>query len=215
MIRLLFIPMFIATLAPAQVIDRIVATVNNRVVTQSDWEERARFDAFLEGRLPESAQATAEILDRLIDMAMVHEQLEVLQYTRNSPEEIAAQTMEIRKQLGVKNDAEWRARLKSYRLSEDAFRRNLADQLDMLRFLDVRFRPSVQIAPREVEEYFFRNLIPDLSAKGTPAEKLPKLKDVEEQIEKLLTERRLNDLFNSWLQSLRKQAKIQRFAPVK
>ena len=215
MIRLLFIPMFIATLAPAQVIDRIVATVNNRVVTQSDWEERARFDALLEGRPPESAQATAEILDRLIDMAMVHEQLEVLQYTRNSSEEIAAQTMEIRKQLGVKNDAEWRAQLKSYRLSEGAFRRNLADQLDMLRFLDVRFRPSVQIAPREVEEYFSRNLIPELSAKGTPAEKLPKLKDVEEQIEKLLTERRLNDLFNSWLQSLRKQAKIQRFAPVK
>ncbi|MBI2683586.1 MAG: hypothetical protein HYX26_10320 [Acidobacteriales bacterium] len=213
--RLLFIPLLLSALTAAQVVDRIVATVNNRVVTQSDWDERARFDALLAGRPPESAQPTADVLDRLIDMAMVHEQLEILQYTRSSPEQLAAQALEIRKQLGIKDDAEWRARLKSYRLSERAFQRNLADQMDMLRFIDVRFRPSVQIAPREVEEYFSRNLVPELSAKGTPPEKLPRLRDVEDQIEKLLAERRLNTLFNSWLQSLRKQAKIQRLAAVK
>jgi hypothetical protein len=212
--RRILIPLLLAALAPAQVIDRIVATVNDRVVTWSDWEERARFDALLEGRPPESARPTTEVLDRLIDQAMVREQLDLLQYTRHTPEEVAAQTLTIRVQLGVKTDDEWRARLRQYRLSEASFRRHLGDRLDMLRFIDVRFRPSVQIAPREVEDYFARVLIPGLSARGTPPEKLPRLRDVEGQIEALLAERRLNELFDSWLQSLRKQARIQRFVPV-
>jgi parvulin-like peptidyl-prolyl isomerase len=209
--RLLLIPLLLAALAAAQVIDRIVATVNDRVVTRSDWEERARFDALLEGRPPESARPTPEVLERLIDQAMVREQLDLLQYTRHSPDEVAAQSLAIRAQLGVKDDAEWGALLRRYRLTEASFRRNLGERLEMLRFIDVRFRPSVQIAPREVEEYYSHVLIPGLSAKGTPPDQLPRLRDVEVRIEALLAERRLNQLFESWLQGLRKQARIQRF----
>ena len=59
------------------IVDRVVANVNGHVVLQSDWEEEVAFEAFENGRSPDSF-TTAErhaALNRLIDQELLREQV--------------------------------------------------------------------------------------------------------------------------------------------
>ena len=44
--------------AQAEVIDRIVATVNGHIILQSDWDDALRYEALLNGRAPTSSPQT-------------------------------------------------------------------------------------------------------------------------------------------------------------
>jgi hypothetical protein len=46
---------------------------------------------------------------------------------------------------------------------------------------------------------------------GTPADKIPPLKDVEEKIRQIIIEERMNDVMQTWLSSVRSQSKIRKF----
>src|SRR5437016_10305658 len=61
---------------PAEVIDRIVATVNGHVILQSDWDDAVRLEALAEGRALNQItdQDRSRALDRLIDQELVREQ---------------------------------------------------------------------------------------------------------------------------------------------
>ena len=62
--------LFAPTNAAADVIDRIVATVNGHIILQSDWDEALCYEALLTNRT--LAQFTDDdrraVLDRLIDV---------------------------------------------------------------------------------------------------------------------------------------------------
>ena len=61
----------------AEVIDRIVATVNGQIILLSDWEDSLRFEAFTSGRPLNrfTAEERKAVLDRLIDRELLREQL--------------------------------------------------------------------------------------------------------------------------------------------
>lgn len=194
-----------------QVIDRIVATVNDRVITQSEWEEQERFEAMLDGRDPVKIELNSASLDRLIDQALVHEQLEALKYEPLSAEAIAQNTQELRKQLKATADRDWRALLERYGLTEEEFQRHFAVQLNTLRLVDARFRPTVQVTSLRVQQYYTNTFVPKMQTQGTPMEKIPKLKDVEERIRQILTEEGMNSIFQTWIKNVRSQALIRKF----
>ena len=60
-----------------EVIDRIVATVNGRIILQSDWDEALCYEALLNGR--SLADFTDDdrrtVLDRLIDQELLQAQM--------------------------------------------------------------------------------------------------------------------------------------------
>jgi hypothetical protein len=58
-----------------------------------------------------------------------------------------------------------------------------------------------------ISDYYKQKLVPELQKQGAPE---PPLSQVSEKIEKILTEQRIDDLLNSWLQTLRSQAHIQK-----
>src|SRR5437879_4210937 len=84
----------------AEVIDRIVATVNGQVILQSDWEDALRYEAFSSGRPLErlTAEDRKSALDHLIDQELLREQLRAPDSLHASPEEVASRVAEIRKQ---------------------------------------------------------------------------------------------------------------------
>src|ERR1039457_3480105 len=59
------------------IVDRVVTNVNGHVVLQSDWEEEISFEAFVDGRAPDSFTMTERraALDRLIDQELLREQV--------------------------------------------------------------------------------------------------------------------------------------------
>ncbi len=195
-------------------IDRVVAVVNKKVITQSDWDEQEHFEALVNGRAPETVEFTSASLDRLVDQQLMREQIDHVRFDPLTPEQIAAQVAAVRKQVAPGlDDAQWRALLARYSLSESEFAGRVVGQVEVMRFVDMRFRPSVHVDDAGVEKYYQQSLVPELVKAGSTENSLPPLKDVETKIRSILSEQKLNEMLRMWLTSLRTQGRVKRMQP--
>ena len=79
-------------------------------------------------------------------------------------------------------------------------------QLEVLRFLDSRFRPTVRVEFRAIQLYYREQFLPELHRQG--GKDIP-LSEVAPKIREILTQQRINEQVAAWLQSLREQADIR------
>lgn len=191
------------------IIDRIVATVNGHIILQSDWEDALRFEAFTSNR--SIAQLTAEdrkgSLDRLIDQELLREQMHSADFQHATGEEVNDRIAEIRKQYSLAdNEPGWRDALTRYGLTDNELRQRISSELDALRLVDARLRPSVNIDSKSIESYYNQELLPQLRQSGA---KEVALTDVSPKIKELLTEQKVNELLLAWLQNLRAGSTIR------
>jgi hypothetical protein len=196
-------------LRAGDVIDRIVATVNRHIILQSDWEDALCFEAFTVGKPVEqlSLSERKAALDRLIDQELLREQIQAADFPHASAEEISKHVDEVRKQYpGSENDQGWKNTLARYHLTENELRSRLALQLDLLRLVDARLRPTVQIDSSSIESYYQQELLPQLRQSG--AKEVP-LAEVTPKIKELLTQQKMNQLLTAWLQNLRAGSEIR------
>ncbi len=195
--------------ASPEVIDRIVATVNGHIILLSDWEDSLRYEAFSSGR--SLASMTAEdgksALDHLIDQELLREQLQASDPQHASPDEVSQRLAEIRK-LYPEADTElgWRALLDRYRLSDDRIKKQIEMELDLLRLVDARLRPSVNVDSKSIESYYNQELLPQLRQSGGHN---VALSEVTAKIRELLTQKKINQLLTAWLQNLRAGSEIR------
>ncbi|MBZ5705541.1 MAG: SurA N-terminal domain-containing protein [Acidobacteriia bacterium] len=195
--------------APAgEVIDRIVATVNGHIIMQSDWEDAVRYEAFTAGR--DLNQVTAEerkaALDRLIDQELLHEQMRASDFPHATDQEVGKRVQEIRQQYpGAETPQGWQAALARYGLAENELTSRVGLQLDLMRLVDARLRPTVQIDSKSIESYYNQELLPQVRQSG--AKDVP-LAEVTPKIKELLTQKKMNQLLTAWLQSLRAGSEI-------
>lgn len=194
-----------------EIIERVVATVNNRPILQSDWDEEVRYEAFVNHR-PLSSLTAADrkaALDRLIDQELLRQQIrenEEEGLLQPSPPNIQKRLQEIRKKYpGADTPATWQTDLKSYGLREEDVARHIALQARLERLIDVRLRPTIHISHSSIETYYQQQLLPELRKAGV---KDVPLVEVSPKIEELLTQRKMNELLASWLHDLRSQSDI-------
>ena len=192
-----------------EIIDRIVASVNGHAILLSDWDDAVRYEAFMNGRPLEAVGEPLRkaALDCLIDQELLREQLRSSdsQYTP-ADEDVNRRIQDIRKQYaGAADDAAWRATLQRYRLTEDELQRRVALQLSLMKLVDDRFRPTVQIDPKSIESYYQQSLLPQLKRSG--AREVP-LAEVTPKIKELLTQQKVDQLLTAWLQTLRASSEI-------
>ena len=190
------------------ILDRIVATVNNHIILQSEWEDAIRYEAFLSGRPLDQVDAgdRKAALDRLIDQELLREQMRSSDFPHASSEVVEKRIQEIRKQYGdSENESAWKAALVRYGLTEDELRRRVALQQDLLGLVDARLRPSVIIDSKSIESYYNQELLPQLRQSG--AQQVP-LAEVTPKIKELLTQQKMNQMLVAWLHDLRSGSRI-------
>src|SRR5438309_8622686 len=143
-----------ARLWAGEVLDRIVANVNGHVILQSDLQEELRYECFMTERplkelTPEDRKAT---LDRIIDQELLHEQIRTAEIKPAGPDDIDKQIEAVKTDY-VKNHngASWNAALTGHSLTEAGIRNHVAFELDQLRLVEIRLRPSVQIDASAIE----------------------------------------------------------------
>ena len=190
------------------VLDRIVATVNNHIILQSEWEDAVRYEAFVGGRaldLVNFADRKAA-LDHLIDQELLREQMRTSGFPHASSDEVDKRVQEIRKQYaGADSDAGWQAALARYGLTEDELKKRVALQVDLMGLVDARLRPNVVIDSKSIESYYNQELLPQLRQSGAP--QVP-LAEVTPKIKELLTQQKMNQMLVAWLQDLRAGSEI-------
>jgi peptidyl-prolyl cis-trans isomerase SurA len=196
-----------------EVIDRIVATVNGHIVLQSDWEDALCYEAFVAGHPLDqiTADERKAALDRLIDQELLREQMASSDFQHATSQEIDDRIAEVRNQYpGAGTDSSWQALLFHYGMTESELKSRVALELDVLRLVDARLRPSVQIDSHSIESYYNQELLPQLRQKG--AREVP-LSEVTPKIRELLTQQKMNQLLTAWLQNLRASSEIRTEAP--
>jgi hypothetical protein len=199
-------------LASAQAIDRIAVVVNNQPITMGDWEQQERFEALSNNEPWQGVQRSRAALDRLIDRALLLGQMQQAGVSRADATATAAQLSNLRSQLKLENDDEWRSTLKRYGLLEADVADIIAEQADVLRFMEQRFRPAVHVAPEDVRRYYRETYLPEFAKTAKAGTKPPPVEQVQQQIVAVLVEQRMSDLFSTWLKTLRAQANIRRVA---
>jgi SurA N-terminal domain len=193
------------------IVDRVVRSVNGHVVLQSDWEQEIAFEAILDGRQPDSF-TTAErnaALDRLIDQELLREQVRPGQPAPSS--EVAARVAEVRKlQPDCSTEEGWHATLQRYGLTQSAVEARLSDEVQLMKLVEDRLRPSIQIDQKAVESYYHDQLLPEITKAGGSAKPLTEMYG---RIKTLLAEKKMNELLSGWLASLRSGSNIRNPEP--
>lgn len=208
--QLAFLLALLAPVAAAgEMVDRIVARVNHQVILQSEVDDALRYEALVGGREPGpfSAQERKQVTERLVDLLLIDEQINRATFVHASPEQIERQIADLRAHLpGAVEDAAWQALLGRYGLSEADVRQMVGRQLDIFRFVDAQFRPTIHIDKRSIETYYLEQLIPQLHRSG--AQEVP-LSEVSGKIEEILIQQRMNELMTVWLRNLRLQQEVK------
>ena len=189
-----------------QVVDRVVTKVNGHPILQSDWEQEVAFEAFSNARDPDSFTAAerSAVLDRLIDQELLREQVRPSQPA--PADEVAARVAEVRKlQPDCATDEGWRAKLQRYGLTQSALEKHLGDQIQLMKLVEDRLRPSIQIDQGAVETYYRDRLLPEMKRAGS---RTTPLTEVFGRIKDLLAEQKMNELLSGWLVSLRSGSQI-------
>lgn len=205
----LLLPFLPQAASAGEVIDRIVATVNGRVILQSDLDEALSYEAVLSGRTlgQFSDDERRAVLDRLIDQELLREQMKSAEFQHASEAEVAARVAEARKQYPeAATDEGWQALLAKFHLSQKDLEAHVGQQIDLLRLVDARLRPTVQIDSKTIEAYYREKFVPQLKQSG--GSEVP-LAAVTAKIRELLTEQKVNELLVSWLQTLRSESDVR------
>jgi peptidyl-prolyl cis-trans isomerase SurA len=200
---------FMPTAGAGQVIDRIVARVNGQIILQSELDEALSYEALLNGKPFNqfSADDRRAVLDRLIDQELLHEQLKSSEFLHATEAEAASQIAGARKLYPeAATDEGWQAVLAKYGLREKNLITHVRMQIDLMRLVDARLRPAVQIDSKSIEAYYRDKFVPQLKQAG--ASEVP-LADVSGKIRELLTQEKVSELLVSWLQALRSESDVR------
>ncbi len=188
----------------AEIIDRIAITVGSQVITESQIDEELRITAFLNReKLDINASARKQAATRLIEQTLVKREMELSRYPLPDLSDAGAALVGVKATYA--NEAEYAAALESYGISEDDLTRRLLWQFTLLRFIDYRFRPGIQIPVADVQTYY-RQQVSGWEQKGVNP--IPSLEDSRDQIEEILTQKRIDQALDQWMADTRKQVQV-------
>lgn len=197
------------SIASGDIIDRIAITVANQVITESQIDDEIRVTAFLNReKLDLASEARKQAAGRLIEQALIKHEMDASRYPLPALSDTSDSLRNIKSMYS--NDAEFQAALDTYGITADVLTRRLWWQLTLLRFIDYRFRPGIQIPAAEVQSYY-RQQVSEWQKKGT--QPIPTFDESRDQIEEILTQRQIDKALDQWINDTRNQVTINYLDP--
>jgi hypothetical protein len=185
-----------------EIIDRVVARIENDIILLSEVRTLGRYQQLVDGK----SESDAQILDRLIDQWIVRNEAETAQFPHPSDADIAAGMERVEKSFT--STQEYETRKKQTGLSAMDVRNMVAAQLYLSNYLDSRFRPSAQIDPKDVEDFYQKAVVPRAQARGQAP---PSLDAARDYIHEALVQRSINEQADRWLNESRARVRVNKF----
>jgi len=189
----------------ADVIDRMAISVGNQVITESQIEEEMRVTAFLNNeKVDLSADQKKKAAARLIDQALIKREMDLSRYPSPALSDADSALKDI--QSHYPGQAAFEQALAGHGITEAQLKEHLWWQLTVLRFVDYRFRPGIQISDSEVQAYY-QQQVSKWQQQGVKT--VPSLSDQRAEIEEILTDQQIDENLDRWLAEARKQVPIR------
>jgi peptidyl-prolyl cis-trans isomerase SurA len=190
----------------AEIIDRIAVTVGNRVITRGGLVREMRVAAFLDGRPAETSPAARrEAAGRMVEQLLIRRELETSRYPAPSPAEVTPLLDQLKRERFPDAAAYARA-LADYEITEQDLKEELLWQRTLLLFIEVRFRPGIQVTDAEIQEYFEKTVKPAAQA-AHPGQPVA-LEDYRARIETTLAGPRVDRDMDNWLKEVRGRTEV-------
>jgi len=185
---------------PQQVVDRIVARVENDIILLSEVRQLGRYQLFLDGK----SQSDDEILNRLIDQWIVRSEASVARFPQPSDEDVNRSIERLKRSFA--SPEEYESRKKQSGLTDEEIRQFIRAKIYLSNYLESRFRPTIQIDDNEIAEFYRTNVLPRAESRGqTP----PTLENARDFIQEALVQRAINEQANRWLTESRSRVRIE------
>jgi hypothetical protein len=199
------------------VLDRVVAVVNRQAILASDIDEEIRMSVLDPVRTGQAELTRQRALELLISRALIQQQIrhEDLLTAEPTKQEVIARVAELRKMLPecvhehCESDKGWEAFLSEHQLTEERVEAYSGYRLEILAFIEQRFRSGIHISPQDIENYYRNTLLPQYK----PGEPIPALNEVSPRIEEILLQQQVNILFDEWLTNLHDQGGVEILDP--
>jgi hypothetical protein len=183
-----------------RVVDRIVARIEDDIILESQVRELGAFQELIEGH----AESDDQLLSELIQQWVVQTEATASHFPEPGQLEVDREMGRLTRSF-ASPDA-YSARLNELGLTAAQVRQMLVRQIYVERYLDYKFRPSVQIESSDIATYYQKELLPELAKKNQP---VPARAEVEDQIRELLVQRGISDLAAKWLDETKSRLKIE------
>jgi site-specific recombinase len=183
-----------------EVVDRIVARIENDVILLSDMRELSHYQMFVDGK----SESDEKLLDRLTDQWIVRNEATVSRITQPSDEDVNRSLARLRRSFS--SQEEFEERRKQSGLSEEDLRRLTKSQLYLSNYLDSRFRSVIQIDDKEIENFYQTIVIPRAQSRGQSP---PTLEAARDFIQEALVQRAINEQADRWLKESRTRVRVE------
>jgi hypothetical protein len=199
---LLAVMLAVATAGLAQeILDRIVARVENDIILLSDVRALGRYQLLVDGK----SETDAQILDRLIDQWIVQTEADVSHFPHPSDADIDRSLSQLQKSFA--SIEEYEARKKQSGLNDSEIRRIVGLQLYLSSYLDSRFRPGVQIDSKAIEDFYVNKVLPQAKSRG---QEPPSLDAARDFIQEALIQQGINEQADRWLKESKVRLHIEK-----
>lgn len=206
--RLFLTALLLPVAANAVIVDRIAIAVGDKIITDSEIDLRIRLTAFQNQEKPEfSLSARQKAAQELIDQKLVEREMDVGHYPRLAEIRRKALLAEYQQANYKSAPDDLTKALAAYGLTPQDLQDDLGRQSDLLTFLNLRFRPAVQVTDQDVQKYFAENAAA-AADKTLQQAQTGALKELRAQIEQKLTSERADKELDLWLRDQHKRTKI-------
>jgi hypothetical protein len=185
----------------AQVVDCIVAVVNNQVITLTDLRLVDRFDLYEREGKAEAADRAARLLDKLIDQKVVLDLAAGSKAAEKAKVEASLESL-----IGRLGPEKVRAELDAFGLTPEDLKPYLEEKILCETIIAERFAQSSSVSLKEIEAYYAETFVPAQKKLGQePRPMIAMLDTIESEIKRIKAEAQVA----LWIKNLRKQAEIE------
>lgn len=205
-----------ASSADGTLVDQVLAVVNGDLVLESDVNEEKRFTAFEPLRDEREKDSRDEAVEQLIDQTLILQQAKLQPDDAVSPAEAAEQLNKLRSQIPAckpyhcETDAGWVKFVASQGFTIEELTSLMQRQLQILKFVEIRFRSGILIDQAEINAYYTNTLLPEYARRNAKA---PPLDAIKDRIQEILLQQRVTSLLGDWLKTLKAEGSVRVMRP--
>jgi peptidyl-prolyl cis-trans isomerase SurA len=192
-------------------VDRVVAIVNGDLILDSDVDRERRFAELLPYGEAAGGYKRDEAIERLINRDLILQQV-ALQPGDDVTVQAAAKDLKSLRtsipacaQYQCETEEGWDKFLASEGFTEQSLTTLWQQRMEVLGFIELRFRMGVRITPADIQTYYTETLLPQYAAKHAKA---PAVRAISRRIQEVLVQQRVSKLLDDWLASLRAQGSV-------
>ena len=201
MLFLFFLWMFIPGYGQGEVVDRVVAVVNDEVITQTDVNIIQRFGLFEDLEESPDTDMQTQILTRLINQKLVIQLASERIMVAEEELEASLSNVVQRTEPDLAGTA-----LLQFGLDWDDLKSYLREKLLFQKIISQRFSRGVIVSIDEIERYYEQVYVPSQRKENVSPQPMIEVLD---QIERELQREKVEDQVQEWIDNLKREANIQ------